>query len=444
MTQATLDGWMAERMGLAQPLTRAALDAWQLERLRETVAYARAASPFYRSRRDWPDSEIGWLKDMALLPFTEQADLIRNDPPFLALSQSAIARAVTLDTSGTSGPPKRLHFTAEDLEATVDFFHHGMAMFTRPSDRAAIAFPAGRPGGIGDGLATALGRLGAEPLLAPLSAGPVELVAWLRATKPDVIAGPPVALLAAARLAASDGGVPLRVRAMLLSSDYVAVSLGRAIAAACGAEIFEHWGMTETGYGGAVDCAYHVGCHLRENELFAEVVDPETGEPLPPGALGELVISTLRKRSMPLLRYRTGDLVSLIDEPCPCGSVLRRLGSVSRRAGAGLTLPGAGELTLPILDEALFAIQGVTDFTATVQKGEPATLRLSIATPAAMRSPAVLDAVRTSLFAAPAAGEGLRSGALRVEAAFADAIVFRHGAKRRLFIQENAPCAPCC
>ena len=152
MTQATLDGWMAERMGLAQPLTRDALDSWQLERLRETIAYARAASPFYRARRDWPDIEIGGLQDMARLPFTEQADLIRNDPPLLALSQSAIARAVTLDTSGTSGQPKRLHFTPEDLEATIDFFHHGMAIFTRPGDRAAIAFPAGRPAASTKGL----------------------------------------------------------------------------------------------------------------------------------------------------------------------------------------------------------------------------------------------------------------------------------------------------
>ena len=207
-----------------------------------------------------------------------------------------------------------------------------MALFTRPGDRAAIAFPAGHPGGIADGLAIALRRLGAEPLLAPLSAGPVELAAWLRAAKPDVVAGPPVPLLAAARLAISDGGAPLRVRAMLLSSDHVAESLARAIAAACGAEIFEHWGMTETGYGGAVDCAYHCGCHLRENELFVEVVDPETGEPLPPGALGEVVVSTLRRRGVPLLRYRTGDLVRLIEEPCPCGSVLRRLWL---RLGAG-------------------------------------------------------------------------------------------------------------
>ncbi|MGO9483330.1 MAG: DVU_1553 family AMP-dependent CoA ligase [Rhodomicrobium sp.] len=444
MTLAHLDGWMAERMGLAQPLTRAALEAWQLARLRETIAHARAASPFYRSRRDWPDVGIGGFEDLARLPFTEQADLVRNDPPLLALSQSAIARAVTLDTSGTSGPPKRLYFTAEELEATIDFFHHGMAVFTRPGDVAAISFPSGRAGGIGEGLATALRRLGATPLVAPLSSGPDGLVAWLRAEKPDVIAGPPVPLLAAARLAVSDGGTPLRVRAVLLSSGYVAVSLARAITAACGAEIFEHWGMTETGYGGAVDCAYHVGCHLRENELFAEVADPETGGQLPPGAQGELVISTLRRRGMPLLRYRTGDLVRLIEEPCPCGSVLRRLGAVSGRAGTGVALPGGGTLTLPLLDEALFAIEGVTDFIATVQKGAPATLRLSIATPVNMRTPAVLDAADARLAAAPVTGEAIRTGALRVEAAFADATVFRHGGKRRLLIQEDAPCAPCC
>ncbi len=444
MTLATLDGWVAERIGLAQPLTRAALDAWQLERLRETVAYARASSPFYRSRADWPEIEISSFEDIARFPFTEPADLIRNDPPLLALSQSAIARAVTLDTSGTSGAPKRLHFTAEDLEATIDFFHHGMAMLTRPGDRAAIAFPSGRPGGISEGLTTALRRLGAEPLLAPVSSGPAELVAWLRAAKPDVVAGPPVPLLAAARLAASERSAPLRVRAMLLSSDYVAKSLSQAITAACGAEIFQHWGMTETGYGGAVDCAYHAGCHLRENELFVEVVDPGTGEPAQPGILGEAVVSTLNRRSVPLVRYRTGDLVRLVEAPCNCGSVLRRLASFSGRLGAGVALTGGAELTLPVLDEALFAIEGITDFTATVRKGAPLTLWLSIAAPVAMRSPALLNAVHARLAAAPTVGQALRSGELRAEAALADAVMFRHGAKRRLLIQEDGPCAPCC
>ncbi len=142
-------------------------------------------------------------------------------------------------------------------------------------------------------------------------------------------------LLAAARLALSDGGAPLRVRAMLLSSDHVARSLARAITAACGAEVFEHWGMTETGYGGAVDCTCHAGCHLRENELFVEVVDPRTGEPVRPGMLGEAVVSTLRRQSVPLLRYRTGDLARLTGRsralagPC-CGGLAAFRGGSAR------------------------------------------------------------------------------------------------------------------
>jgi hypothetical protein len=98
----------------------------------------------------------------------------------------------------------------------------------------------------------------------------------------------------------------------------------------------------------------------------------------------------------------------------------------------------------PLLGEALLAIEGVTDFTASVQMSAPATLRLSIAAPEAMRWRAMLDAVHARLAAAPAVGEALRSGAFRAEATLADAAVFRHGAKRRLHIKENSPCVPYC
>jgi phenylacetate-coenzyme A ligase PaaK-like adenylate-forming protein len=435
---------MAARTGLAPPLTRAAIDAWRLARLNETIAYARAASPFYRARRDGPDGPLARIEDVARLPFTAAADLLANDPPLLALSQSAIARVVTLETSGTSGPPKRLHFTPDDLEATVDFFHHGMALFARPGDRAAIAFPGRCPGGVAAGLAVALRRLGAVPVAAPSPLDPVALAAWLREERPDVVAGPPVPLLAAARVAANDGGAPIRARAVLLSSDHVAESLARSLAAAWGAEVFRHWGMTETGYGGAVDCAYHCGCHLREDELLVEVVDPATGAPAPAGAVGEVVISTLRRRSAPLLRYRTGDLARLIEAPCPCGSALKRLDGFAGRVGAGAPLPSGGELTLPRLDEVLFALEAVSDFAAVVETGAPATLTLSIAAPAPLRVAATLETVRARLAADPIVGAALRAGALSVEAAFADVAGFSSPAKRQLTIREAASCAQCC
>jgi phenylacetate-coenzyme A ligase PaaK-like adenylate-forming protein len=444
VSAATLDGWMAARMGLAPPLTRAAIDAWRLARLNETIAYARAASPFYRARRDWPHGPLARLEDVARLPFTTAADLIADDPPLLALSQGAVARVVTLETSGTCGPAKRLHFTADDLEATVDFFHHGMALLARPGDRTAIAFPGRRPGGVAAGLAVALRRLGAVPTAAPSPLDPVALAAWLRRERPDVVAGPPVPLLAAARVAANDGGAPIRARAVLLSSDHVADSLARALATAWGAEVFRHWGMTETGYGAAVDCACHCGCHLREDELLVEVVDPSTGAPATVGAVGEVVVSTLRRRGAPLLRYRAGDLARLIDEPCRCGSTLRRLDGFAGRVGAGAPLPGGGELTLPRLDEALFAVEAVGDYAAAVETGAPATLALSIAAPAPLRVAATLEAVHARLAADPIVGEALRIGALRIEAAFADVAASSVGAKRRLTIGEAKSCAQRC
>lgn len=444
MAPATLDGWMAERTGLASPLTRAALEAWQLTQLRATVTHARAASPFYRSYPQWPDVNIRSLRDMARLPFTYPADLFRSNPPFLALSQGEIARVVTLATSGTSGLRKRLHFTAEDQEATTDFFHHGMGVFTRPGDRVAVAFPGDRPGSIGDGLATALRRLDATPLLMPQSADSADFVAMLRAEKPDIIAGPPVPLLAAARISASDGGAPVAIRAVLLSSDHVARSLSRAISKAWGAEVYEHWGMTETGYGGAVDCALHAGCHIRENELYVEIVDPETGEPLPHGAPGEVVITTLRRRGLPLLRYRTGDLARLIDVPCGCGSVLRRLSDFAGRIGAEAKLPGGGVLALQQLDEALFEIEAITDFAATIRTAHPMSLVLTIATPKHWRSPDVADSVKARLAPLPNIGPALADGTLRLSVDLASASTCQHDGKRRLHIRGAEPCAPCC
>lgn len=440
----TLDGWMAERMGLAGPLTRAALVAWQTDRLREAIAYARATSPFYRARRDWPEGDIASPEHIVRLPFTTPADLSRSDPPFLAMSLGDVARVVTLPSSGTSGPPKRLHFSVADREATIDFFTHGMGLFTRRGDRVAVAFPGSAAGGIVDGLAFALERLGADCRRAPAPLDPSALADWLRAERPDVVVGAPVPLLAAARLSACDGGARLCARAVLLSSDHVAPTLARSIGAAFGAEVFQHWGMTETGYGGAVDCACHCGCHLRENEILAEVVDPDSGAPAPAGTIGELVVTTLRRRAIPLVRYRTGDLVRLVDAPCLCGSILRRLDGFSGRIGEAARLSGGGALSLPCLDEALFAVEAITDFVAVFDTGPPATLVLSIAAPSALRTSATIEAVRVQLAGDAVIGAAIRESGLCVELSFADAILFRPEGKRRLVKREPASCALCC
>jgi phenylacetate-coenzyme A ligase PaaK-like adenylate-forming protein len=431
-SDATLDRWAAERMGLSLPLSRPAIDAWQLARINDTLGRARSDSPFYRSRPGWNGGRISSFADLRQLPFTCSDDIVRNDPALVTLSQSAISRVVTLPSSGTSGPPKRLFFTADEQEATIDFFQHGMGLFTRPGDRVAVAFASERPGSVGDDLAEALRRLGATPVPVPSTLPPAEFATLLWCEGATVVAGAPVRLLAAARASAADAGLPLSIRAVLASSERLPKSVARALTAAWGCEVFDHWGMTETGLGGAVECSAHEGCHLRETDLFVEIVDPESGAPVPDGVVGEVVITTLRERAMPLVRYRTGDLAWCTDDACACGSVLRRLGGFRERIGDAVAMPTGGHLTMAMLDEVLFAIDAVSDFTASIEVGDPARLTLCIASPAQRRTGGVIGAVRAALAAEPTIGEAIVSGRLQADVTFSDDEACAHGGKRRL------------
>jgi acyl-coenzyme A synthetase/AMP-(fatty) acid ligase len=171
--------------------------------------------------------------------------------------------------------------------------------------------------------------------------------------------------------------------------------------------VFEHYGMTEMGLGGGVDCEAHAGYHLREADLYVEIVDPLTGEPLPEGVRGEVVFTTLTRRGMPLVRYRTGDLSRFLPGPCPCGTVLRRLERVRGRL-AGQT----AEVTMPELDEALFAVPGVVDFTVVASR-DPSSLAITAWSLRPARH-GVEGAVREALDRVQAICAARRAGALSV------------------------------
>lgn len=425
-----LDAWTVEGLGLpAMPLTRPALIVRQMERLRDTIAWAQAHSPFYRRKLAGIDPDaLNVPEDIQGLPFTTAADLRRNDPPLLCVSQSEIQRIVTLETSGTSGSPKRLFFTAKDQEATLDFFHHGMALPARAGDRVLILFPGERPGSVGDLLATALRRLGAEPILGGWPADPAATADLMRREQPDVVAGAPVPMLAVARHGAASGGRPLSVRSVLLSSDHAAASLRRALTALWGCEVFEHYGMTEMGLGGGVDCSAHAGYHMRESELLVEIVDPITGAPSPPGEAGEVVFTTLTRRGLPLIRYRTGDRSRLLPGPCRCGSPLQRLERIHGRVHGGLRIGGA-ELGMPALDDALYTLDNVVDFAAVFHAGPPPRLHLDVSHLGALPT----DCLRQALANIPA----LAAFELSLTATPGGRLVPRAG-KRRIAVGGDA------
>jgi phenylacetate-coenzyme A ligase PaaK-like adenylate-forming protein len=141
-------------------------------------------------------------------------------------------------------------------------------------------------------------------------------------------------------------------------------------------EVFEHYGMTEMGLGGGVDCEAHSGYHLRETDLLFEIVDVRTGEPLPDGEMGEIVFSTLTREGMPLIRYRTGDLSRFLAVPCGCGTTLKSLQRIRERMDSRISLGSCGDITMADLDDVLFEVPGLTDFSATLTRGQTVELRI--------------------------------------------------------------------
>ena len=364
----------------ALPLTRDAIEACQAKRLRRLVTYCCERSPYYR-RTLAGLGPIRTLDDLAALPLLTEAMLRRHGSELVCVGQDEVARIVTVLSSGTTGEPKRLCFTEADLEQTLEFFHLGMQHLVEPGQTVAILLPGATPDSTGHLLARALARMQVDGRVLGLVSDPEAMARTLAECKADALVGFPVQILAVARMAAFLGLRLAPLCKVLLCSDYIPESLCRCLHDLLGCEVFSHYGTVETGLGGGVDCSAHCGCHLRETDLMVEIVDAESGMPLPEERWGEIVCTTLARTGMPLIRYRTGDLGRLLPGRCPCGSVIRRLDRVRGRLSRIRTLAGGIRISLPDLDESLFPVPGLLDFAASLEDNTSGkSLRLCLTT----------------------------------------------------------------
>ena len=227
-----LEDWTRRKLGLkaGEAVTREELRDWWLLRLGETLAWARERSPFYRWRlRGLPDRPLAGLDDLTSLPFTTIEDLRREHRGMLCTSQGEVARIVTLRSSGTTAEPKRLYFSQEDLELTLDFFHHGMSTLTGPGRTVLILLPGSTPDSVGDLLARALGRLGARGVVHGPVKDPVRTLELMIREGVSCLVGIPTQVLSLARHAKGADLPPGQVRSVLLTTDYVSrAKIGRA------------------------------------------------------------------------------------------------------------------------------------------------------------------------------------------------------------------------
>jgi phenylacetate-coenzyme A ligase PaaK-like adenylate-forming protein len=182
----------------------------------------------------------------------------------------------------------------------------------------------------------------------------------------------------------------LRPSAALLSADYVPASIVETLEKVWGCSVVNHYGMTETGFGLGVQCLAQKGCHLRDADFLLEIVDPDTGAQLPWGQFGEVVISSLKLRAMPLVRYRTGDFSRILAPPCECGGVLPTLDTVRGR----VKNLGEGSINVHRIDELLFGEPAVWDYRAVLQNG---LLRLTVYALRSLNETALEEGLRKAL-----------------------------------------------
>lgn len=329
-----LDAWVSEMLGLSGALTRGEIERWQLERLREVVSYARENSAFYRERL--PAGEIASLAGFAALPFTTPEELRGQGGRMVCVHSREIERVVTLQSSGSTGSPKRIYSTAADQELTVEYFRRGMSGYVSAGDLVLSVLPGENPGSLNDLLKKGLERMGARLLTFgyPADSDLPRLLETILCRGVSSLVGPVSANARAAEYSVSaglDAALAGRIKSVLLSAEYVPAERRALIERVWRCRVNEQYSMTETGYTGPVSCHVPGGYHVWEAGLYYEIVDPGSGLPVPEGEYGEIVVTTLLRRAMPLIRYRTGDRSRFVQGTCRCGSVLRRIERVGAR-----------------------------------------------------------------------------------------------------------------
>jgi phenylacetate-CoA ligase len=327
-----------------EKMPREELAALQLHRLRATVRNAADNVPLHRARlaeAGVKADDIRSLDDLGALPFTRKTDL-RDTYPFGLFARPRESLARVHASSGTTGKPTVVGYTARDLDNWADLMARSLAAAgVRSGDVLHNAYGYGLfTGGLGAHYGAE--RLGAT--VVPVSGGATERqVALIVDFGARVLCATPSYALAIAEVAEQQG-VDLRDSALeigVFGAEPWSDAMRREIDARLGLRAVDIYGLSEImGPGVACECECRAGLHGWEDHFLFEVIDPETGRSVPEGEPGELVITTLAKEALPMLRYRTRDITRITTAPCDCGRTHLRILRVTGRNDDMLIIRG--------------------------------------------------------------------------------------------------------
>jgi len=345
-----------------ETMPRRELEALQLERLRHLVDYCHKNVPFYRDRLDAAGvtaEKIKTLSDIQYIPMTTKADIRDNYPYGLfAVPMKKIVRIHA--SSGTTGKPTVVGYTKNDINTWSDCVARlSAAVGVTEDDVCQISFGYGLFTGA-LGLHYGLEKLGCAVI--PVSSGNTEKqVMLLKDFGSTVLISTPSYAMYMSEVAKAQGVTPeeIKLRIGLFGSEGCTDELRDKIEKGFGLFSTDNYGMSELmGPGVSGECEYRCGLHFAEDHFIPEIIDPNTGEVLPEGESGELVITTLTKEGIPMLRYRTRDITKITKEVCKCGRTHARMDKVRGRSDDMLKIRGVNVFPSQI-ESVIASIEGV-------------------------------------------------------------------------------------
>jgi phenylacetate-CoA ligase len=345
-----------------EKMPRTELENLQLERLKQKVAYVYEKVPFYRShfqKARVSPQDIKSLEDITKLPFVSKDD-VRNNYPYglMAIPLSEVVRVHA--SSGTTGKPIVAPYNLKDIDIWSDLMARSLtAAGIESTDVMQNAYGYGLfTGGLGFHYGGE--KIGATVI--PTSVGNTRrqlmLIQDLGTT---VIACTPSYTLVLADTA-QKMGIDLNdtgLRLAMCGAEPWTEPMRKEIESRAGLTAIDFYGLTELmGPGVSCECRYQNGLHIWEDHFLAEIVDPNSGEPLPYGTQGELVLTTLTKEAMPMIRFKTHDLVTLNRETCRCGRTMVRMSKVHGRTDDMLIVRGVNIFPTQV-ESVLLSVDGL-------------------------------------------------------------------------------------
>ena len=328
--------------------------------IKEQLKKLKSKDCFYQKKLEGIDVDsIQSQEDFEKLPFTWKGDLREAYPlGLMAVPEEEIVRIHS--SSGTTGIPVIIPYTKKDVDDWAVMFArcYEMAGVT-PLDRVQIT-PGYGLWTAGIGFQNGAEKLGA--MVIPMGPGNTDKqLRMMMDMKSTVLcATSSYALLLAEEIAKRGIGDKIHLRKGIIGSERWGEKMRARIADELGVSLYDIYGLTEVyGPGIAVSCDHQCGMHYWDDYVYIEIVNPKTGEPVPDGEVGEIVITTLRKEGAPLIRYRTHDLSRIMTGDCPCGSPYPRIDTLIGRTDDMLKVKGVNIFPSQI-EEMLTGIEGAS------------------------------------------------------------------------------------